>query len=126
MVRGYRRLEKRCIEAVIGAHASGVLAVGGGIVGAAGNYDLLLGGFHTVWLRANPEECMARVRAQGDERPMAGNPQAMNELHRILEARDRLYALADAQLSASGKSVSESTESLAMVIDALLEKTRFA
>jgi len=103
-----------------------VLAVGGGIVGAAGNYDLLLGGFHTVWLRANPEECMARVRAQGDERPMAGNPQAMNELHRILEARDRLYALADAQLSASGKSVSESTESLAMVIDALLEKTRFA
>ena len=121
MVRGYRRLEKRCIEAVIGAHASGVLAVGG-----VGNYDLLLGGFHTVWLRANPEECMARVRAQGDERPMAGNRQAMNELHRILEARDRLYALADAQLSTSGKSVSKSTESLAVVIDALLEKTRFA
>ena len=66
---------------------------------------------------------MPRVRAQGEERPMAGNPQAMDELHRILEARDRLYALADAQLSTRGKSVEESTESLA--IDALLEKTRF-
>ena len=123
---GYRRLEKSCIEAVIGAHASVVLAVGGGIVGEAGNYDLLLGGFHTVWLRASPEEHMARVRAQGDERPMAGNPRAMDELRRILEARDRLYAQADAQLSTSGKSVAESTASLAVVIDAVLGKTRFA
>jgi XRE family aerobic/anaerobic benzoate catabolism transcriptional regulator len=123
---GYRRLEKRSIEAVIGAHASVVLAVGGGIVGEARNYDLLLGGFHTVWLRANPEEHMARVRAQGDERPMAGNPLAMDELRRILEVRDRLYAQADAELSTSGKNVVESTELLALVIDAVLEKTRLA
>ena len=87
---GYRRLEKRCIEAVMAAHDQVILAVGGGIVGEAGNYDLLLGGFHTVWLRASPEEHMARVRAQGDERPMAGKPQAMDELRGILEARDRL------------------------------------
>jgi len=123
---GYRRLEKRCIEAVIAQHDIAVLAVGGGIVGEAGNYDLLLGGFHTVWLRASPEEHMARVRAQGDERPMAGNPRAMEELRRILEARDRLYAQADAQLSTSGKTVEESAASLAVVIEAILGKVRVA
>jgi XRE family transcriptional regulator, aerobic/anaerobic benzoate catabolism transcriptional regulator len=122
---GYRRLEKRCIEAVIAAHDRVVLAVGGGIVGEAGNYDLLLGGFHTVWLRASPEEHMARVRAQGDERPMAGKPQAMDELRGILEAREKLYAQADARLSTSGKTVAESAASLAVVIDAVLGKTRF-
>ena len=122
---GYRRLEKRCIEEIIAGHDRMILAVGGGIVGEAGNYDLLLGGFHTVWLRAAPEEHMARVRAQGDERPMAGKPRAMDELRGILQARDRLYAQADAQLSTSGKTVAESTASLAMVIEAVLGKTRF-
>ncbi|MDE0811631.1 MAG: transcriptional regulator, partial [Alphaproteobacteria bacterium] len=95
------------------------------IVGEAGNYDLLLGGFHTVWLRANPEEHMARVRAQGDERPMANNPRAMDELRRILEARDQLYARADARLSTSGQTVAESTESLVVVVEAVLEKVKF-
>lgn len=121
---GYRRLEKRCIDAVMAEHERVILAVGGGIVGEAGNYDLLLGGFHTVWLRASPEEHMARVRAQGDERPMAGNPQAMDELRRILEARDRLYGQADGQLSTSGKSPEESAASLAVVIEAILGKVR--
>lgn len=122
---GYRRLEKRCIEAVMAEYDRVVLAVGGGIVGEAGNYDLLLGGFHTVWLRATPEEHMARVRAQGDERPMAGKPQAMDELRGMLQARDRLYGQADGQLSTSGKTVAESMETLVMVIDAVLGKTRF-
>ena len=122
---GYRRLEKRCIEAVMADHERVILAVGGGIVGEAGNYDLLLGGFHTVWLRANPEEHMARVRAQGDERPMANNPRAMDELRRILEARDQLYAQADARLSTSGQAVAESTESLVVVIEAVLRKVKF-
>ena len=122
---GYRRLEKRCIEAVMATHDQVILAVGGGIVGEAGNFDLLLGGFHTIWLRASPEEHMARVRAQGDERPMAGKPQAMDELRGILEARDRLYAQADAQLSTNGKTEAESAESLAVVVEAVLGKVRF-
>jgi XRE family transcriptional regulator, aerobic/anaerobic benzoate catabolism transcriptional regulator len=122
---GYRRLEKRCIEAVMAGHERVILAVGGGIVGEAGNYDLLLGGFHTVWLRANPEEHMARVRAQGDERPMAGNPKAMDALRGILEARDPLYARADARMSTSGQTVAESTESLAVVVEAVLGKVKF-
>jgi hypothetical protein len=48
----------------------------------------------------------------------------MDELRRILEARDKLYAQADAQLSTSGKTPEESAASLAVVIDAVLGKVR--
>jgi len=117
---GYRRLEKRCIEAVMARHETCVMAVGGGIVGAAENYDLLLNGFHTVWLQASPEEHMARVRAQGDERPMAGNPRAMDDLRQILAAREKQYARAQARMVTSDKTVPESLETLAVTIHAIM------
>ncbi|MEZ5801035.1 MAG: hypothetical protein R3D29_11965 [Nitratireductor sp.] len=42
-----------------------------------------------------PEEHMRRVREQGDERPMAGNPKAMEELKSILTSREAVYARAE-------------------------------
>jgi XRE family aerobic/anaerobic benzoate catabolism transcriptional regulator len=38
---------------------------------------------------------MARVIAQGDQRPMADSSQAMDDLRRILQEREPLYARAD-------------------------------
>lgn len=51
---------------------------------------------------------MARVIAQGDLRVMGGSPQAMDDLRRILEAREPLYRKADLYLDTSGHSVDES------------------
>ncbi len=93
-----------------------MLAVAGGIVGEPATYEILLKSFHTVWLRASPEEHMERVRAQGDRRPMAGNPAAMDELRAILEARERFYSRAEASLDTSGKSVEASVADLAALI----------
>ena len=59
-----------------------------------GTYDLLLSTCFTVWLKAQPEEHMARVVAQGDTRPMAGNTEAMDDLRRILDGRAVLYGQA--------------------------------
>ena len=59
-----------------------------GIVTEPATYDLLLARCFTVWLRATPEEHMERVVAQGDLRPMAGNAEAMEDLKRILVARE--------------------------------------
>ena len=42
------------------------------------------------------------MRGQGDERPMAGNPAAMDELKSILTSREALYSKAQAQLDTSG------------------------
>ncbi len=77
---GYRRIERRCLERVIDAHAEMVMTVGGGIVSEPDTYNLLLRHCFTVWVKASPDEHMARVVAQGDLRPMQGNAEAMDDL----------------------------------------------
>lgn len=100
---GYRRFERRCLERLLAEHPQMVLAVGGGIVAEGDTFDLLLANCYTVWLRASPEEHMARVIGQGDLRPMAGNVEAMEDLKRILIAREPLYRKADAVVDTSGQ-----------------------
>lgn len=101
---GYRRIERRCLERIIHSQDEIVLTVGGGIVSEAETYNLLLLNCYTVWVRAKPEEHMARVVAQGDTRPMAGHAEAMDDLRNILTAREPLYSKADVTLDTSDRS----------------------
>ena len=110
--QGYRRYERRCLEKALEAHARCVIATGGSIVSEPGTYDLLLSTCFTVWLKAAPEEHMARVVAQGDTRPMAGNAQAMEDLRRILHGRGMLYAQADAVVDTAAHTVEQSLRTL--------------
>ena len=110
--QGYRRYERRCLEKVLEAHGRCVIATGGSIVSEPGTYDLLLSTCFTVWLKAEPEEHMARVVAQGDTRPMAGNAQAMEDLRRILQGRGMLYAQADTIVDTAGHTVEQSLRAL--------------
>lgn len=105
---GYRGIEKRTLERVLRENNHAVLSVGGGIVSEKETYDFLLSNCYTVWVKAQPEEHMSRVIAQGDLRAMAGNDRAMEDLRRILEAREPLYRKADMCLDTSGNSVEES------------------
>lgn len=105
---GYRRIEKSTLERIIREQRGAVISVGGGVVAEAETYSMLLSNCYTVWLKARPEEHMARVVAQGDLRPMAGNEEAMDNLKRILEARESLYAKADMIIDTSGESVEAS------------------
>ena len=82
--------------------------MGGGVVSEKDTFDYLLAHCYTVWIKAQPEELMSRVMAQGDFRPMAANNQAMEDLRRILEVREPLYRKADLVLDTSGTSVEES------------------
>ena len=106
--QGYRRYERRCLENLLESQEACVIATGGSIVSERATYHLLLSTCYTVWLKALPEEHMARVIAQGDTRPMEGNAQAMNDLRRILNSRAGLYGQADAVVDTAGKSVRES------------------
>ncbi|GAB4172136.1 MAG: helix-turn-helix transcriptional regulator [Rhodocyclaceae bacterium] len=108
----YRRYERRAIEAVLDRHEAFVLAPGGSIVSEPATFDLMLSSCFTVWLKATPDEHMARVLAQGDYRPMNGDEEAMDDLRRILAGREALYSKADAILDTSGKSVDESFDEL--------------
>lgn len=105
---GFRAIEKRTLERVLKEYERLVLSVGGGIVSEKENYDYLLANCYTVWVKAQPEEHMSRVIAQGDFRAMAGSNRAMEDLRRILEAREPLYRQADMHLNTSGSSVEDS------------------
>ncbi|HZP94567.1 MAG TPA: helix-turn-helix transcriptional regulator [Burkholderiales bacterium] len=116
--QGYRRYERRCLEKTLEAHERCVIATGGSIVSEPSTYDLLRSTCFTVWLKASPEEHMARVIAQGDTRPMAGNAQAMDDLRRILAGRAPLYGQADATVETAGRSVRQSLAALKRAIRA--------
>ena len=105
---GYRRIEKRTLERVLRDNPRAVISVGGGVVSQPESFEMLLSQCLTVWVKAQPEEHMARVMSQGDLRPMAGNDEAMEDLKRILEARLPLYAKADTVLDTSGETVDQS------------------
>jgi XRE family aerobic/anaerobic benzoate catabolism transcriptional regulator len=116
---GYRAIERRVLERVLDEHENAVLSIGGGVVSEKETYDYLLANCYTIWIKARPEEYMARVIAQGDLRLMAGSARAMEDLRRILEAREPLYRKADMYLDTSGDSVEES---FAKLKDALQAK----
>ena len=105
---GYRRIEQRVLERILRDYPRAVLSVGGGVVSEKQTYDRLLGSCFTVWVKANPEDYMARVMAQGDFRAMAENDEAMQDLRRILEAREPFYRKADLHLDTSDESVEQS------------------
>jgi XRE family aerobic/anaerobic benzoate catabolism transcriptional regulator len=114
---GYRHLERQSLERVVATHDTVVLAVAGGIVSQPETFNYLLRNFHTIWLKADPEEHMARVRGQGDERPMAGNPDAMAELRNILTSREALYSRAEANVDTAKATLEESLDAVIGAID---------
>ena len=117
---GYRRIEKRTLERVIQEYDHAIISVGGGVVSERETYKYLLSHCYTVWLKAHPEEHMSRVLAQGDFRPVVDHDEAMEDMRRILEARDALYRRADIHFDTSGDSVEESFAKLRQVLQANL------
>lgn len=113
---GYRAIEAQALDEVVASHNKLILSVSGGIVGAPATYAQVLERFHTIWIRTSPVEHMARVRAQGDLRPMEGNPAAMDQLKALLEARTPEYERAFAQVDTTTRPVQSSVNDLLAII----------
>lgn len=103
----YRRVEREVLTRLLADPHPMVLATGGSIVNDPTNFALLKARAHTIWLRATPEDHWNRVVAQGDQRPMAENPHAFEELRALLAARQKLYARADRTIDTSERSIRE-------------------
>jgi XRE family aerobic/anaerobic benzoate catabolism transcriptional regulator len=99
----FRRFERRALERVLAQHPRAVIAAGGGLVTDPATYELLLTRCRCVWLKAAPEEHMARVIEQGDMRPFKGRAAALDEIRKLLADRNRLYGRAELTLDTSGK-----------------------
>ncbi len=113
---GYRKLEAGSLDRVIENYDRVILAAAGGIVSEPETFNKLLSRFHTIWLKATPQEHMDRVRAQGDERPMQGSPDAMEQLTSILTSREALYARAGVMLDTSFRALDHSLNELISTI----------
>ncbi len=130
---GYRRYERRALLRIAQQHAGGVvLTTGGSIVSERETFDLLQSHFVCVWIKASPEEHMGRVVAQGDMRPFntsdntsdnaadgqpsGANLQALDDIRRILDSRQALYARSDAVVDTSARSVRQSLKDLQKAI----------
>lgn len=113
---GYRRLEAEALERISARHDRVILAVAGGIVAQPDTWARVLERFHTVWVRTSAPEHMQRVRAQGDVRPMQGNPAAMAHLKELLNSRTPYYSQAEAQVNTANRTVSSSLNDLLKVI----------
>ena len=113
---GYRRYERRALLRIADEHPNGVvMTTGGSIVSERETFDLLQSRFYCVWLKASPEEHMARVVAQGDMRPFdsgGANNEALDDLRRILSSREALYARADAVVDTAARTLKQSMTDL--------------
>jgi len=112
----FRRFERKALARVLKQFPRAVIATGGSLVNDPDTYSLLLDHCTCVWLKATPEEHMARVMAQGDVRPFKGSPAALEEIRRLLADRDRLYARADAVLGTSGRPMKQSLAELKALV----------
>ena len=108
----FRRYEMQALQGLLVSHPQFVVATGGSIVAEPATYELLLRSCFTVWVRTTPEEHIARVIAQGDVRPMAGSEQAIDDLRRILQEREPLYARADVTIDTTGETADETVARL--------------
>ena len=113
---GYRRYERRALLRIAEEHPDGVvMTTGGSIVSERETFDLLQSRFYCVWLKASPEEHMARVVAQGDMRPFdttGASHEALDDIRRILASREALYARADAVIDTAARSLKQSMTDL--------------
>ena len=112
----FRRAEREALDDVLRQHKHFVIATSGSIVTEPGTMELLLASCFTVWVRAEPEEHMKRVMAQGDMRPMANSARAMEDLVAILKSREPLYAKAEVALTTTGKTPEQNLAELMRVI----------
>lgn len=112
----FRRAEREALDEVLREHPQFVIATSGSIVTEPGTLELLLASCFTVWVRAEPDEHMQRVMAQGDMRPMANSPRAMQDLLSILRSREPLYSRADVALTTTGKTPDQNLAELLRLI----------
>jgi XRE family aerobic/anaerobic benzoate catabolism transcriptional regulator len=108
----YRRLEQEVLRRFLSTSTEAVIASGGGLVTDRVTYDMLKQRTLTVWLKARPEDYLARVAAQGDRRPMAGRAEPLAELRELLKEREPLYAEAEVTIDTSMKTPEEITRTV--------------
>jgi XRE family aerobic/anaerobic benzoate catabolism transcriptional regulator len=108
----YRKLEREEYERLLADLSGPIIATAGSMVTEHATFERILATSLVVWIRASPEDHIARVAAQGDTRPMANSKDAMKELRGILRTRRALYERAHHIIDTSALGLARSIERL--------------
>ena len=103
----FHELEAEVLEKVLAEGDRQVIATSGSFVRSKKNFERLRTTCRTVWLRARAEDHFQRVLDQGDRRPMANRPRAMEELAALLADRSAAYARCEIVVDTSDRSIAE-------------------
>jgi XRE family transcriptional regulator, aerobic/anaerobic benzoate catabolism transcriptional regulator len=103
----YRAMENEVVFALVERDGKCVLETAGGIASNNEAMTTILARYRTVWLKASPDEHLARVARQGDLRPMQGNPTALEHLRTLLASREAEYGRADVVIDTAGRSIED-------------------
>jgi shikimate kinase len=90
----FRAVERRLTEELRGSGGM-VLAPGGGWAAAPGNVALLRPPGRIIYLRADPETVLRRLRRSRNRRPLLAGPDPLGTLRRLLADREAFYRQAD-------------------------------
>jgi shikimate kinase len=107
--QGEERLRE--LEAEITARAASeseaVLAPGGGWITRPELLERLGEGTLSVWLHASPAETVRRLEGDCRDRPLRGEPDALERVTAMMSERLPLYARADLRVETEGRGVEE-------------------
>jgi len=118
---GFRRLGETALQHVLAREEPIVLVTNTGIVSEPKTFDLILSSFYTVWLKAQPEEHVMRLRRLGDLLPVAEDQSAVADLRDILVTREPLFSRAAAVVDTAGLSVDVAAVRLIETVRAALQ-----
>jgi shikimate kinase len=91
----FRRYEREAIVQVLSNGEGSVVALGGGALTSAENRALLAVHAHRVFLKASPEQILARVQRNRKRRPLLGARPTLDCIRELYDARLPDYAAAD-------------------------------
>lgn len=92
----FRSGERRVIARLLGQGPQ-VIATGGGAFMSPETRDKIMANGISIWLRADPETLMKRVRKRAN-RPLLQTDDPEGALRRLLSEREPVYALADIEV----------------------------
>jgi shikimate kinase len=91
----FRRYEREAIAQVLSNGEGSVVALGGGALTSSANRALLAERAHRVFLKASPEQILARVQRNRKRRPLLGTRPTLDRIRELYHARLPDYAAAD-------------------------------
>ena len=113
------RSEEQLMAKKLGQRSNLVIATGGGVVLHPENVAALKRNGIIVGLEASPEAIMSRVSRKKSNRPLLGKHTTVDDIEKMLAAREEYYACADIRINTTGQDLNKVVNEIVVQIKRL-------